>query len=338
MAAGRASSNPGESSNAPAVEDTAELERATATTRQARSDDFDSPGTRFQTFVLLNYRCPVVRPLCFLLVPPVDLWISQSNGGSSAPPALVSNALSYHFCGPLEAFRVTPCSAFLFSISVATESVKNHLCRIGVIAIQGIIFHLHPDAAAARSFLDFLRRPGNGVPISKFESSTVAFSDNGQSPRPIPAPQPSLGNGALGAEQPNVTLKPGQEVGNLGAFAQSIFSAPVSGRFDSCHQPDGPSPMHSLIEDIPIPHFPRINAETSHRPLPPLSTTTVGAATAVKILTTDGEQGADSPPAHDWNRPPALHLTSPVQFEAPRYHAYRGYEMAGAQLNGMIKH
>lgn len=210
VAAGRAPSNPGESSKAPAkllaVDDPVEMERATAATRQARSDDFESPGTRFQTFVLLNYRCPVVRPLCFPLVSPVDPWISQSNGVSSAPPALVSNALSYHFCGPLEAFRVMPCSAFLFSTSVATDSVKNHLCRIGVFAIQGIIFHLHQDAAAARSFL---RRSGNGVPSSKFESSTVAFSNNGKSPRPISAPLPSLGKDTLGPDQPNATLEPG---------------------------------------------------------------------------------------------------------------------------------
>lgn len=41
----------------------------------------DHPGTQFQTRILENYYCPIVRPLA-TSIPPVDLGLSQTNGSS----------------------------------------------------------------------------------------------------------------------------------------------------------------------------------------------------------------------------------------------------------------
>lgn len=131
---GRPRQAPRKKAPPPSPETTTIAEGTTLVNELVHGDNHDSPGARFQTFVLLNYRCPVVRPLCFPLVSPVDLWISQSNGDVLAPPTLVSAALNYHFCGPLEFFCVDVCSDFLFSTTVASVSVKNHMCRISVFA------------------------------------------------------------------------------------------------------------------------------------------------------------------------------------------------------------
>jgi hypothetical protein len=65
----------------------------------------DDPGTRFQTFVLENFYCPVVRPMCAISTSHV-FWITQTNGMLPSSVDLVAKGLNYHFCSHPEAFSV----------------------------------------------------------------------------------------------------------------------------------------------------------------------------------------------------------------------------------------
>lgn len=104
----------------------------------------DRPGMQFQIRILENFYCSIVRPLAPSVAPTV-LWISQLNSTSPSSPRFVAGALVFHFCGPPEAFTVTDNLPYIFSTSVASEIVKIHLLQVGVFAMNGIIFHLHPD-------------------------------------------------------------------------------------------------------------------------------------------------------------------------------------------------
>lgn len=170
---------------------------------------------------------------CFPLVPSTALWISQSNGATSVSPSLVSKALNYHFYGPSEGFHVESCLAFIFSTSIASMSVKNHLYRIGVFAIQGIIFNLHLDAEAASSFL---RRTRTTIVDSNFEIGIVSPMANEHGPN---SPQPNHKSDFSKEARPT-TSWPGQMGDNLDDFAPASQSDTGSARFDPCHQPEGP--------------------------------------------------------------------------------------------------
>lgn len=131
------------------------------------------PGMRFQTFVLMNFYCPVVRPLCASSSPHA-FWISQTNGTSPSSVDLVAIGLNYHFCSNLEAFCVNPGPPYVYFSSVAANVVKLLLIKIGVFAIDGIIFRIHGDQEAAMR--DAGQSAGNSGagPNSNFEiGSTV---------------------------------------------------------------------------------------------------------------------------------------------------------------------
>lgn len=112
------------------------------------SVDADHPGMRFQTYILENYHCPVVWPLCSSSSPSL-FWISQTNGKNSSPSSTVAKGLNYHFCFPPESFSVSPVLPFVFTSSAASVSVRNHLVKIGVFAIEGLIFRIHADRQMA---------------------------------------------------------------------------------------------------------------------------------------------------------------------------------------------
>lgn len=104
---------------------------------------------RFQTHALENLFCPVVRHLCFPFVPPSDLWVTQTNGTSSTDSAFVTKALDFHSCALPEHFEVQSLGPYLFSTKVASSAVGFLLCRIGVFALDGVIFHIHDDEQTA---------------------------------------------------------------------------------------------------------------------------------------------------------------------------------------------
>jgi hypothetical protein len=119
-----------------------------ATTTTLRNDSTMHPGTQFQDRMLEDFHCAIVRPLA-ASSSPVKLWISQSNSSSPAPPLQVTSALGYFFCSPLERFAVQSPLPFIYLTSVANDIVKSYLLRVGVAAIDGIIFHLHPNRESA---------------------------------------------------------------------------------------------------------------------------------------------------------------------------------------------
>lgn len=98
--------------------------------RSGNSDSDDCPGTRLQTFILENYRCPVVWPLIPSKLQST-IWISQTNGDAPASTSIVASGLNYHFCSPPEFFSVAVDLPFIFTSSVMEDVVKNHLIRIG---------------------------------------------------------------------------------------------------------------------------------------------------------------------------------------------------------------
>lgn len=106
------------------------------------------PGTQFQNHFLENFRCPIVRPLA-TSTPPVRLWIAQTNSSSLVSPGHVAKALDFLFCASPESFSVQANLPHIFYTSVANEIVRFHLLKIGVFAMDGIIFHFHPDRHSA---------------------------------------------------------------------------------------------------------------------------------------------------------------------------------------------
>lgn len=115
----------------------------------APSDVLDTPGMRFRTHALESLYCPVVRHLCFPSVPPSDLWVTQTNGTSSANSAFIAKALDFHFCAPLEHFKVHSLGPYLFTTKVVSSTVGSLLRRISVFALDGVIFHIHGDEQTA---------------------------------------------------------------------------------------------------------------------------------------------------------------------------------------------
>lgn len=88
------------------------------------------------------------------LVSQVQLWITQDNGVSSMNSEFIAKALNYHFCGSPESFMIVPFFDLIFSSQVASVSVQHLFCKIGVFALDVIIFHIHGDAAFARWSFD----------------------------------------------------------------------------------------------------------------------------------------------------------------------------------------
>lgn len=95
--------------------------------------------------------------------------------GSPPPPAtLWPIGLDYHFCAFPKAFHVNGDELPFTYSSVATDAVKFLLIKIGVFAVDGIIFHIHHDRQAAVNdviYLTTVKRVGG---ISNFESSKAS--------------------------------------------------------------------------------------------------------------------------------------------------------------------
>lgn len=151
--------------------------------------------------------------MCFPLVPPTDLWISQTNGDFPASTTFIEEALNFHFCGPPESFRVHALSNFVFRTSVASVSVKNHLCTIGVFAVQGTIFRLHPSAAAARSAVR--RAAGASVSSKNFEFASSPSTDSGPLDKPSSDSGPVNNSGAPELIEPTIPLEPSNPNGDF---------------------------------------------------------------------------------------------------------------------------
>jgi hypothetical protein len=77
------------------------------------------------------------------------VWISKTNGDSPASVDLVASGLNYHFCAHPEFFHAFCDSPLIFYTLVGADVVKFLLIRIGVFAIDGIIFRIHHSRQAA---------------------------------------------------------------------------------------------------------------------------------------------------------------------------------------------
>lgn len=133
------------------------------------------PGTRFQTYVLQNFYYPVVRPLVAASAFHV-LWISQTNGDSPSSSEFVARGLDFHFCASPETFHVQSDSPSIYSTSVAANVVKLLLIRIGVFAIDGIIFRIHHDRRAAVLDVNPSATIKTAGRISNFESPRLKLA------------------------------------------------------------------------------------------------------------------------------------------------------------------
>ena len=136
------------------------------------------PGTQFQNRLLQDFYCPIVRPLAHT-IPPVAIWISQSNTTIPSSPGLVAKALNFYFCSPLP---------FIFCTSIAHTLVKLQLLRIGVFPINGVIFHLHSDLPSAAA--DVIRSADGNPTGCDFKFRMVRLTKDpprpGQRPNSLP--------------------------------------------------------------------------------------------------------------------------------------------------------
>lgn len=153
----------------------------------AYAANLDEPGTRFQTFVLENYYCPVVRPLISSTSSHL-IWISQTNGSSPAAGEFVASGLNYHFCAYPESFRVQIDSPFVFFSSVAADVVRLLLIRIGVFASDGVIFRIHDERSAALLDARSTMATTGAGQLSNFESGQTAQAHLQPNAQPINLP------------------------------------------------------------------------------------------------------------------------------------------------------
>lgn len=199
--------------------------------RLGNIDSSDCPGMRFQTFILENYHCPVVWPLIPAMLHST-IWISHTNGDAPASTSMVASGLNYHFCSPSEFFSVTADLPFTFASSVAADVIKNHLIRIGVFAIHGIIFRIHGDRQAAVNDVistTAIKRSGQ---ISNFESSVGPQAHQRQHPSAQPGnlPDPSTASQLDGStKQPSACPLYGDHCNpGMNSAVKSTFCAPPS--------------------------------------------------------------------------------------------------------------
>lgn len=150
------------------------------------------PGTRFQTFVLENYYCPVVRPFSGSSSSHV-IWVSQTNGTSPSSSGFVASGLDYHFCSRPEAFHVRTDAPFIYSSTVASHVVKLLLLRIGVFAMDGIIFLIHGDRQAAVLAVSSTDTSKTAGQVSNFEFGDVTTDHLESRIRPSNLPEQCTG-------------------------------------------------------------------------------------------------------------------------------------------------
>ncbi|AQK49273.1 Glycerophosphodiester phosphodiesterase GDPD4 [Zea mays] len=89
-------------------------------------------------------------------------------------PEFIAKALNYHFCGSPESFMIVPFFDLIFSSQVASVSVQHLFCKIGVFALDVIIFHIHGDAAFARWPFDS-RSTARWIRILKIKALRTRF-------------------------------------------------------------------------------------------------------------------------------------------------------------------
>lgn len=152
------------------------------------------PGTQFQNRFLEDYRCPIVRPLA-TSTPSASLWVAQTNKPSLVPTGLVVKALDFHFCAPPETFSVHADLPFVFRTSVANDIVKFHLLKIGVFAIDGTIFHFHPDRHSA--VRDVISSASGNSTAHEFKFQICSRTWAQQWPNPTNAHLPDIGSAQL---------------------------------------------------------------------------------------------------------------------------------------------
>lgn len=150
------------------------------------------------------------------------------------------------------------CFDLLFATRVSSVSVKDYLCRIGVFALDGVIFHFHGDEASARTTF---RQPGGGVSNSNFESAPVPTWAFGLSTKPTSESETNQWSGSLDNLAPMSSLRTYVRVGQ-----------------GACHLTEGgPSSIQTLTSNESI--SPSVNpfsveeVKTAYHSMPATSST-----------------------------------------------------------------